>query len=195
MKTFFYTALSVVLLSFILSSKVIGAGLGASPPIKLIDHEMIDTQHNVHKLVSGAMAGHIVVMNFIYTDCTTVCPVSSQIMKAVYQKINSSVELKQTVRMITLSLNPKLDTPQKMRQFAEKMGIHAGSWLWLTGRSNQVNEILLGLRTYTSDVAEHSNVILVGDSASNHWTSFYQFPNSSTIIQRINDYLNNRKQS
>lgn len=172
-----------------------GGALGESTSIKLLDHVMVDTQRRSMKLVSEAMGNHIVVMNFVYTDCKTVCPVSTGIMRAVYKQIEDSQELKDSVRMISLTLNPALDTPKKMRDFAEKYGFNEDNWLWLTGSSNAVNEALLGLRAYAADVTEHSSVILVGNPTDNHWTSFYQFPNADLIINRIHDYVDQQKAS
>ena len=165
--------------------------LGESASIKLIDHDMIDTQRRHVKLVSDAMADHIVVINFIYTDCTTVCPVSTGIMRAINQQVEVSPDLKKTVRLISLTLNPAIDSAEKMLEFAGKYAGVTDNWLWLTGGTTQVNEALLGLRAYAADLDEHSSVILVGNPVTNHWTSFYQFPDANDIVQRIHDYIDN----
>ncbi len=166
-----------------------GKGLGDSLSIKLIDHTMIDTHNNSLQLVSDAMAEHIVVMNFIYTDCSTVCPVSTNIMKAVESRITEDPELRDKVRLITLTLNPSKDTPDKMKDYSQKHGNASDHWLWLTGKSQAVNESLMGLRAYTAELETHSSVILVGDPQTNHWTGFYQLPDPEMIVSRLRKYL------
>jgi protein SCO1/2 len=188
---FFYGVILTLSLPATSASNV----MGESASIKLIDHEMIDTEKRTVKLVSDIMQDHIVVMNFIYTDCTTVCPVSTHIMKSVYQNVRNHPNLKKEVRLITLTLNPNIDTPRKMHEFSKKYGDDTNNWFWLTGRSTQVNEALLGLRAYAADVTEHASIILVGDPQKNHWTSFYQFPHVNKIVQRINEYVKTKNSS
>ncbi len=167
--------------------------LGETLSIKLIDHTLLNGKGQSKKFVSEIMGDKIVVLNFIYTDCKTVCPVSTHIMSEVYQLLAKKGIGKGEVQLITLTLNPKIDTIEKMSEFAERYATIKGQgWAWLTGSSSKVNEALLGLRAYSPVVEEHSNVILVGDPRVNHWTGFYQFPVAKHIVERVNQYLENR---
>ena len=167
--------------------------LGESISIKLIDHEMLNAKRERVQLVKDVMGDKLVIMNFIYTDCKTVCPVSTHIMSEVYKKIQANEDNKTKVKLITLTLNPKVDTPKKMQEFSEKYAKSGSEWAWLTGSSTKVNEALLGLRAYAPVVSEHSSVILVGDPKDNHWTGFYQFPKPDNIVERVYEYIEKRQ--
>ena len=184
--------LSFIPILFVMFSAYADSSLGESISIKLIDHEMLNTQREKVKLVKDVMADKMVIMNFVYTDCKTVCPVSTHIMSEVFKSIQLDKSIKNKVKLITLTLNPKTDTPEKMKEFSRKYSNSAKGWAWLTGSSNKINESLLGLRAYAPVISEHSGVILVGDPKENHWTGFYQFPKPQNIVKRVTEYIDKR---
>ena len=184
--------LSFFPVSLVMLSAYADSPLGESISIKLIDHEMLNVQREKVKLVEDVMADKVVIMNFVYTDCKTVCPVSTHIMSEVFKSIQADENIKDKVELITLTLNPKEDTPEKMKAFSSKYSNSGKGWAWLTGSSDKVNESLLGLRAYAPVVSEHSSVILVGDPKENHWTGFYQFPKPQNILKRATEYVEER---
>lgn len=167
--------------------------LGESISIKLIDHELLNERREKVKLVSEVMGDKLVIMNFIYSDCKTVCPISTHILNQVYKDLNANKKYNNNVQLVTLTLNPEIDTPEKMQEFANMYSNSGVRWSWLTGNNIKVNEALLGLRAYAPVVSEHSSVILVGDPKDNHWTGFYQFPKPQNIVNRVNQYIKKRE--
>jgi protein SCO1 len=74
--------------------------------------------------------GHSPVMlNFIFTTCTTICPVMTSTFQQVQGKLGKNRE---EVRMVSISIDPENDTPAKLKEYAAKY--KAGTqWIFLTG--------------------------------------------------------------
>lgn len=62
------------------------------------------------------LEGQIVLVNFIYTRCTTLCTASGAIYGHLLAAINHSAR-KGKVRLVSISLDPDYDTPQRLRAY------------------------------------------------------------------------------
>ena len=159
---------------------------GSSPTVKLLNAELLDQNGTQVRFASDIVGDRIVALNFIYTDCSTTCPVVS----AIFSKLQSQLgnKLQRGVRLVSLSINPSTDTPEKLKAYAEHF--HAQpEWRWLTGEKAQVEALLKGLGVYNTDYTNHAPVILVGDPVSGEWTRFNGLTSPETITARINELL------
>ena len=68
------------------------------------------------------------VANFIFTSCQSMWPILTRKMKGLYNNIKS----KDKVRFVSFSVDPSVDTPEKLLGHGEKQ-IHGGQWQFLTG--------------------------------------------------------------
>jgi protein SCO1/2 len=124
----------------------------------------------------------IVVMGFVYTTCTTVCPVVSSIMAKVQKQLGAKVG--NEVQIVSITVDPLRDTPARLLSYANRFQNGPG-WAWLTGTPQAVNETLKGLGTWTADPANHPPLIMVGDGRSSHWTRFYGFADPAQLVERV----------
>jgi cytochrome c peroxidase len=76
----------------------------------------------------------LVVMGFIYTHCPDVngCPLASFVMKQLQMRLLESEDLKDKVRLISLSFDPILDTPDAMRDYSMHFRRKGFDWRFLT---------------------------------------------------------------
>lgn len=65
--------------------------------------------------------GHVLLMTFIYTRCpfANYCPLVSQHFAEIYAQTKKQPELAQSVRLLTVSFDPKHDTPAVLRRYGE----------------------------------------------------------------------------
>ena len=70
--------------------------------------------------------------------------------------------------MITITVDPKRDSPARLRRFAEKFGVGPG-WYFLTGDPADVEQVLRRLGGWTDDPEGHNTGVLIGDTATGHW--------------------------
>ena len=80
-------------------------------------------------LLEELNSGKPVMVNFIFTTCTTICPVMSASFSNVQEKLG---EESAQVRMVSVSIDPEHDTPERLREYAKRFD--AGpQWHFLTG--------------------------------------------------------------
>ena len=62
----------------------------------------------------------ITVLSFIYTSCADArgCPLAYQVLHTMYDRLRESPDLRERVRLVTLSFDPVHDTPAAMRRYA-----------------------------------------------------------------------------
>ena len=158
----------------------------SSATVELLDTKLIDQNGNSVRFKTDVIGEHIVVMNFIYTTCTTQCPLNSQILSQVEKSLSQQEH--EGVRLVSLSIEPGTDTPERLKDYAEKIGAGPG-WTWLTGYRPEVNELLNALGVYTPDFKTHPSVVLVGDGKTGNWTRFYGTPGSDQLLAKVQELV------
>ena len=131
------------------------------PNVELLDQD--GQRVRVHDLLTGK----VVAMNFVFTTCTTVCPPMGAHFARLQKQLGD-----RPVELISISIDPTTDTPQRLKAWSEKFGAQDG-WTLLTGEKLEVDKLLKALGVFTPDFAEHSPVILVGDASRDRWTRAY----------------------
>ena len=113
---------------------------------KAVDGDVLDD--NGRKMRLHELQGDkYVLMGFIYTHCPDIngCPLASYVMKQVQGRLLESPELAKQVRLISLSFDPELDTPNAMRQYARHFRRKDFDWQFLTTDSeSSLQPILQG---------------------------------------------------
>jgi protein SCO1/2 len=157
----------------------------ASPvSVKIRDRVLVTQDGKSVHFADDVIAGRIVVMDFIYTTCTTVCPVLSTILGQV--QIGLGERLGTEVHMVSVSVDPGRDTPERLKAYSESHKAKPG-WLWLTGEKTEVDDVLRGLGAYTPDFEDHPSMVLVGDAGSGTWIRFFGFPGPDKIMAAVDE--------
>ncbi|WP_198292246.1 SCO family protein [Aromatoleum toluclasticum] len=154
--------------------------------VRFPDVTLLDQNSRARSLKSDVIGDRIVVMDFVYTSCTTVCPVVSAIMGEVQQKLGGRVG--RDVSLVSLTVDPVRDTPARLRDYARSRGAGAG-WSWLTGSTTAVNDTLKGLGTWTPNFEDHPVVMMVGDGRSGKWTRFYGFADPAMLVAQVESLI------
>lgn len=168
-------------------SRVSGADAEA---VELIDSTLVDQDGQPVQFASAAVGDRIVVINFIYTSCTTVCPLASATFQRLQEKLGE--RLGKEVRLLSVSLDPATDTPARLKDHAGRYQAKPG-WIWLTGNKQAVDRVLNGLGTSAANFREHPPLVVVGDGRRGRWSRFYALPGPNRILARVEALLADRK--
>jgi len=84
---------------------------------------------NLHDL-----RGKIWIANFIFTTCTETCPTQS----AALAGLQSDLDLKGKIQLVSITVDPKRDTPEVLSQYASRFGAHPEQWYFLTGNKEEI---------------------------------------------------------
>ena len=156
----------------------------ATATVKLHDGALVTQDGDAVRFVDDVIADRIVVMNFVYTTCTTVCPVLSAIFIQLQQRLDN--RLGTDVHMVSVSVDPGRDTPERLKAYADSLKARPG-WIWLTGDKSEIDNVLRGLGAYTPDFEDHPSMILVGDGRTGTWKRFFGFPGPDKILVAIEE--------
>lgn len=164
--------------------------------VTLYDIQLVDSDGQAVRFKSDAVDDRIVIVDFIYTSCTTICPITSAIFGDVQERLIEKLgeQFGRDVKLVTLTVDPATDTPERLKDYAGNFGSPTG-WLWLTGDKPKVDKVLAGFGAYAADFTRHAGAILIGDARSGDWTRFYGVPNPPDIIARVEQLLVVRKQA
>ena len=109
------------------------------------------------------VAGRIVAVNFVFTTCTTSCPVLGTNFGELRRQFGD--RLGKEVALISVSVDPQADTPERLKAWAAKFGGGPG-WTLLTGPRTAVDGLLRGLGAYSPDKSGHPSTVLVIDGVN-----------------------------
>lgn len=166
-----------------------GAQKSAAAQVKYGDAVLSDQHGKKRKLKSEVFGDKLVVIDFAYTNCTTICPVLTALMVKVQDALGARQGSE--VVLVTITVDPARDTPAHLKEYAAKYGVKGG-WTWLTGPTGTVNETLKGFGAYAVNFEDHPPMVLVGDPVSGEWTRFFGFSDPAAIVARVDELAHAR---
>jgi protein SCO1 len=161
-----------------------GSAKPSAVKVRFDDSVLTDQTGRALKLKTDVMAERIVVLDFVYTTCTTVCPVLTALLANVQNQLDDGA--RSEVRLVSISVDPARDTPARLKEYADRRGVKPG-WFWLTGPTGRINEVLKGFGAYTPSFEDHPPLVLVGDARSGQWTRFYGFADPKAVLAKVHE--------
>lgn len=128
---------------------------------------------------SDLLKGRLVAVNFVYTSCTTVCPPMGALFGSL-QKQNPGAD----VHLISVSIDPANDTPERLAKWSQKFGARPG-WTLVTGSKDDITKLLKAMDVYVPNFADHQPVTLIGNDATGEWKRTYGFSSAAKLAQMI----------
>ncbi|MEC5268464.1 SCO family protein [Heyndrickxia coagulans] len=121
------------------------------------------------------LKGKVWVADFIFTSCKTVCPPMTMHMSELQEKIKKTGY--KDVELVSFSIDPEVDTPQKLKQFANQFHSDFSMWHFLTGYSQKKIE-KFAMKNFKNPVAKSD-----GNDQVVHGTSFYVVNKDGELIK------------
>jgi protein SCO1/2 len=143
---------------------------------------LVDASGKRLRLAQDVIGERIAVVNFIYTTCTTVCPVASATFQQLQRRLAGA--LGKEVVLVSVSIDPLRDTPDRLGEYAARYEAGDG-WVWLTGAKADVDNVLKGFGAYTPNFEDHPAMVLIGDARGGAWTRFFGFPAVDQLLGRV----------
>jgi cytochrome oxidase Cu insertion factor (SCO1/SenC/PrrC family) len=135
------------------------------------------------KFYTQLVKGNTVVIDFIFTTCTTICPLLTATFSRVQQDLT---ERKVRVKLISISVDPVTDTPERLRDFAAKYKV-APDWTFVTGDKNDIDSLLLALEAGAGDKNNHTSRIVIGNDTADYWTTTSGSASPAALVRAITD--------
>ncbi|MEH7416720.1 SCO family protein [Neobacillus drentensis] len=128
------------------------------------------------------LKGKVWVSAFIFTSCADVCPPMTANMVKLQKKLKE--ENLTNVELVSFSVDPTIDTPEVLTNYAKQFGVEFNNWTFLTGYSQQFIEKF---------AAESFKTIVkkpVGGNQVIHQTYLYLVDQEGNIKKTYSGYKN-----
>jgi cytochrome c peroxidase len=110
------------------------------PPLRAAaDGAVLDDEGHSRQLYDF-MGDRVVLLSFIYTTCSDVngCPLAAYVLKRVQDRAVAEPQLRDKLRIVSLSFDPQHDTPAVMAEYGARLRAPGFDWAFLTTASDAV---------------------------------------------------------
>ncbi len=155
----------------------------AEAAARYFPNNVLLTQDNrpVH-FFDDLLKGKTVLINFAFTTCVGVCPPMTANLAKVQEHLGDRVG--RDIDMITITVDPIIDTPEELRKYADKFKAKPG-WYFLTGKKENVDQVLYKVGGYVEDKDQHVNLLMVGNVETGEWMKVFAMAKPSEIADAV----------
>src|SRR6266478_8900284 len=98
------------------------------------------------------LLGRVWIADFVFTSCADACPRLQAKMKKLQDRLIPA-EQGGNISLLSISVDPERDTPEKLKQYAETFAARPGLWRSLTGDQKEVERtVVRGFHTAMAKV-------------------------------------------
>jgi len=152
--------------------------------IELPDVTLTDMNGTQVSLSSELGNDKPLMVNFIFTSCPSICPILSAMFSQAQNHLGSDLD---TIRMVSISIDPEHDTPEELRKYAETF--HAGpQWHFLTGNLDDIIAVEKAFDVFRGNKMNHEPYTFIRAVNSDSWVridGFIGAADLATEYQRV----------
>lgn len=153
------------------------------------DTTLLDQDGREVRFYTDALRGKIVLISFIYTNCTDICPILMHNLSDVQNSLGD--RFGKDVFFVSISVDPEDDSPEELKRYAERYSAKPG-WTLLTGPKKSVDAVIRRFGEFKEDFEDHSMVFVLGDVKNARWSKMRGDQPPEIVMPRILDLLERR---
>ena len=150
------------------------------------DVNVLDQHGNALHFYSDLIKGKTVAINFIFTNCTTICPPLAATFARLQKEMGDRIG--KDVHLISISVDPVTDTPERLKAWGAKFKAGPG-WTFVTGDKQEIDKLLNALGAAVSRREDHTPALIVGNDVNGVWTRTYGLAKINEIRGVIQDVV------
>ncbi|HYD39664.1 MAG TPA: SCO family protein [Anaeromyxobacter sp.] len=136
-----------------------------------------------------ALAGDApLAVNFIFTTCTTICPVMSATFADLRRRLAADGR---GVRLVSISIDPAHDRPGRLKEYGRRFGADE-RWSFYTGSEADVAQVLTALRALEGDKTNHRPVTLLRRAGGEEWVRIEGLAGAEDLARELRALLAGR---
>lgn len=151
--------------------------------LNIPDVEVLDQDGQTRHFYSDLVKGKTVAINFIFTNCTTICPP----LGATFARVQRDLGDK-NVQFISVSVDPLTDTPERLKAWGAKFKARPG-WTFVTGNKPEIDQLLRALGASAARREDHTPSVIIGNDAKDVWTRTYGLAKTTQMITLIENVI------
>jgi protein SCO1/2 len=129
--------------------------------------------------------GRPVLLNFIYTSCTAICPLLTHTFAAFQARLGPEMG---RVRLVSVSIDPEQDTPGRLAEYAARYntGPH---WTFYTGTVEASSALQTAFDANYGDKMNHHPVVFLRRAPGQHWLRLEGFVTPDDLVREYRRLL------
>jgi len=100
------------------------------PPFLFLDQDSSE-------VTNKTLSSNLYIADFFFMSCPTICPKVKKQMLRIHDRYIDNDKIK----LVSHTLDPKRDTPHRLKQYAENLGVKKDKWLFLCGEKSMVFDL------------------------------------------------------
>jgi protein SCO1 len=135
--------------------------------------------------------GRPVLLNFIFTTCSSICPLMTQIFSQFEHKLGPD---QQRVHLMSISIDPEEDTPTRLKEYAHEF--QAGpEWQHYTGTIEASLAAQRAFNVWRGDKMSHTPVTFIRAAPGQPWVRIEGFVTPDELLRTYRQLLAESKQT
>jgi protein SCO1/2 len=132
--------------------------------------------------------GRPVLLNFIFTTCSSICPLTSRTLEEFQRKLGPQAA---KLHLMSISIDPEQDTPARLSEYAHKF--HAGpAWQYYTGTIAASIAAQKAFDVYRGEKMSHTPVTLMRSAPGKPWLRIEGFVTPDELVDDYQKLLASR---
>lgn len=145
---------------------------------KIPDVTLINQDGKKVRFASLLNSEQIVIVDFIYGTCTTICPVLSAGFVNLQRKLAPDSH---KVRLVSITIDPEYDSPKVMKQYLKRYGAKPG-WDFLTGSRADIDAVMKSFNAYIPDKMSHYPLNFIRSPKDGSWVRLFGIMSSTELM-------------
>jgi protein SCO1 len=153
------------------------------------DVELINQDGQRMRFYSDLLKDKVVIINTFFTSCTSVCPPMSRSLQSLQTWLGG--RLGKEVNMISISVDAEMDTPTRLKDYAQKYKARPG-WYFLTGNKRNAEIALRKIGMFVEDKDDHSTIIIIGNLQTGLWKKAMGLAKVEDLIKIVESVIEDK---
>lgn len=140
------------------------------------------------RISNDDLRNNIYLADFFLISCPSICPKVKKQMLRIYEEFENDAR----VKLVSHTIDPKRDTPERLRKYADQLGVNTRKWMFLRGEKEEILDIAESyfVAAYEDEEApggfDHSGKIILVDK-DRHVRSFAEGTEPDDVTRLIRD--------
>ena len=153
------------------------------------DTVLINQNGEKMRFYTDLLKGKIVIIDSFFATCQGSCLPMSRNLEKVQNALGD--RLGKDVSIISISVDPTVDTPTSLKAYANKLNARPG-WYFLTGDKANVDFVLKKLGQFVDDKQDHLNIFIIGNERTGLWKKAFGLAKSEDLIKVVDSVMNDQ---
>jgi protein SCO1/2 len=151
------------------------------------DTALINQNGERMRFYTDLMKGKTVIIDTFFATCQASCLPMNRNLAQIQEGLGD--RLGKDVNIISISVDPTVDTPTLLKAYAKKLNAKPG-WYFLTGDKESIEFILKKLGQFVEDKNGHLNIFLIGNDQTGLWKKAFGLAKSEELMKVVESVLN-----